>query len=162
MNLLPVKNTTIVSALSQEEIIRALTRTVEPPCGRSSKREPGHFLFTGQVWSTGFAISRRNEKPDYLAPRISGRIEPSVHGSILYLNFRLNRVMMIFLFLFTLLSYVTLVFFIVYHTLVIAGIAAAGAGTLNYLLTTRVFIGKAIRLQNEILWTLDPRKKLIS
>lgn len=162
MSLLPVKKTTIVSALSQAEIIRALSLTVEPASGKSLRRESEHILFTGNVWETGFSISPRYKKPDYLAPRVMGRIERSDHGSIIHLNYRLNRFMMVFQVLFTFLSLITLGFFIIYNTLVFTGIAAAGAGILNYFLTIRVFIGKVIRLQNEILWVLNLRKKLIS
>lgn len=90
MNLLPYHSETLVSALSKEEILGHLirvTREVNFLDVRSQLH--GKIKFNGMIGQEGFRISKAIDRGDTFLPLMTGEVEPTGRGSIIFLRYRL-------------------------------------------------------------------------
>jgi hypothetical protein len=90
LNLLPFHSETIVSALSKEEVLGHLirvTREVNFLDARTQTDPKIHF--NGMIGQEGFRISRAIKKGDTFIPLITGEVESTPRGSIIFIRYRL-------------------------------------------------------------------------
>ena len=153
---------TIVSALRPEEVIHAFEKVVErTQPEKNYHRFSEEFLYTGLVWQNGFSLKSSKEGSDFFDPRITGRIERTGTGSIIFLCFRMTPLTGFFVWFFTFFSFLILIFFIACNKMVFIGIIAFASGIMNYFLAIKNFTGRIKRARGEILWVLNLRKKMI-
>ncbi|MFM7628766.1 MAG: hypothetical protein ACKO44_04555 [Algoriphagus sp.] len=92
MYLLPFRSETLVSALSKEAIQSKLARVTHYALEKSNKGDNAYrlgsqMLFNGQVGDGTFRISRILRKGDTFLPLISGRVEATPRGSLIFLRY---------------------------------------------------------------------------
>jgi hypothetical protein len=90
LNLLPFHSETIVSALSKEEVLGHLIRvTKEVNFLDARTQQDSKILFNGMIGQEGFRISKSIKKGDSFLPLITGEVEATPRGSIIFLRYRL-------------------------------------------------------------------------
>lgn len=100
--IFPSHNETIVTPLKAEEIAKRLAQATNNRL--AANRE---HLFSGWVKENRFVISLRVTRPNNYLPRVSGQIESTSSGRILFLRSKLfptTKMFMVFWFLFILLA----------------------------------------------------------
>ncbi len=90
MNLLPIHSETLVSILSKEEVLGHLIRVTREVnfMDARTQRDP-QIRFNGMIGQEGFRISRVIKRGDSFLPLITGKVESTARGSIIFLNYRL-------------------------------------------------------------------------
>jgi hypothetical protein len=90
LNLLPYHSETLVSALSKKEILGHLIRvTREVNFLDYSSQLDEKIKFNGMIGQEGFRISRAIKRGDTFLPLITGEVESTPRGSIIFLRYRL-------------------------------------------------------------------------
>jgi hypothetical protein len=90
LNLLPYHSETLVSALSKKEILGHLIRVtrevnfLDPRTQQNSK-----IKFNGMIGQEGFRISKVINRGDTFLPLITGEVESTPRGSIIFMRYRL-------------------------------------------------------------------------
>lgn len=98
MNLLPIHSETLVSILSKEEVLGHLIRVTREVnfMDARTQRDP-QIRFNGMIGQKGFRISRVIKRGDSFLPLITGQVESTARGSIIFLNYRLFSATVFFL-----------------------------------------------------------------
>lgn len=107
MRLLPFEKETVVMAVPPAAIAAALLgkTSTSPLEGGRSKR------FTGTVTEGYFTLSLRETKPQNFIPQVSGIIEETSTGSLIFIKYRFFRATRIFLIFWCVLTFfLTLIF----------------------------------------------------
>ena len=87
ISLLPSYRETLVLSNSREQVhMKILGSTSQEPGGSSRESQ---LLFSGSVHADGFGIFLRSRRPGHFLPFLSGRIEPTRTGCILFLRYTL-------------------------------------------------------------------------
>lgn len=107
MYLLPFRSETFVSPLSKEVVQSKLARVTRPTLEKGHKggidfRLGTQSLFNGQVGEGTFSISRVLRKGDTFLPLISGKVEPTPRGSLIFLRYSMFPSARLFLLFWTL------------------------------------------------------------
>ncbi len=90
MNLLPVHSETLVSILSKEEVLAHLVRTTREVNFLDARTQQGKGIrFNGMVSKKTFRISQVIKRGDSFLPLITGQVESTPRGSIIFVNYRL-------------------------------------------------------------------------
>lgn len=90
MNLLPYHSETLVSALSKKEILGHLIRvTREVNFLDSRTQQNSKIKFNGMIGQEGFRISKVINRGDTFLPLITGEVEATPRGSIIFMRYRL-------------------------------------------------------------------------
>lgn len=98
MNLLPFHSETLVSALSKEEVLGHLIRvTREVNFLDARTQQDSKIRFNGMIGQEGFRISRAIKKGDSFLPLITGEVESTPRGSIIFIRYRLFPTTVFFL-----------------------------------------------------------------
>lgn len=98
MNLLPFHSETLVSALSKEEVLGHLIRvTREVNFLDDRTRQDAKIRFNGMVGREGFRISRAISKGDSFLPLMTGEVESTPRGCIIFVRYRLFPTTLFFL-----------------------------------------------------------------
>jgi hypothetical protein len=90
LKLLPLHSETLVSALSKEEVLGHLIRVTRAVnfLDSRSQQDP-KIKFHGIVGQEGFRISRAIKKGETFLPLITGEVESTPRGCILFIRYRL-------------------------------------------------------------------------
>lgn len=141
MHLLPFYQETIVLPYEASETIWRLQKAIRPlEKGVEYSEENEHkFLFNGWLKKGNFRISRRIEHPENFLPLMSGRIEGTSVGSILFVRYRLFSSVMIFLIFWSIISLLLSLFFLLAHQETLYAAIAVGLGIINYIIATKNF-----------------------
>lgn len=90
MNLLPFHSETLVSALSKEEVLGHLIRVTREVNFLDIRTQTDPKIrFNGMIGQEGFRISRAIKKGDTFIPLITGEVESTPRGSIIFIRYRL-------------------------------------------------------------------------
>ena len=90
MNFLPFHSETLVSALSREEVLGHLIRvTKEVNFLDTRTQQDPKIRFNGMIGQEGFRISKAIKKGDSFLPLITGEVESTPRGSIIFIRYRL-------------------------------------------------------------------------
>lgn len=91
MNLLPYQHSILVLPFTAQEIKVKLSQTVKTYSEEEYllKKPADMFAFNGWVKENKFRISRRITHAENFLPLISGKIEPTSKGSIVFITYRI-------------------------------------------------------------------------
>lgn len=90
MNLLPYQSETLVSALSKKEILGHLIRVTREVNFLDSRTQlDPKIKFNGMIGQEGFRISKAIKRGETFLPLITGEVESTPRGSIIFLRYRL-------------------------------------------------------------------------
>lgn len=90
MNLLPYHSETLVSALSKKEILGHLIRVTREVNFLDSRTQlDTKVKFNGMIGQEGFRISKTIHRGDTFLPLITGEVESTPRGSIIFMRYRL-------------------------------------------------------------------------
>lgn len=105
ISLLPSYHETLVLPISVKEVVMRLTITTSDQVEQERK-----INFNGWIKGNRFRISMRQRRPSNYIPVVSGDIEHTSRGSIVFLNYRLLPAVRLFLTFWTLLIFPGAVF----------------------------------------------------
>lgn len=94
----PTAQETLVSSLSAAEVTRRLRAATLPPVHRSvAWPVDSPVYFNGQVTENTFHLSQKVTRPNNFLPFITGTIEPTSQGCLLFVRYRLFTMTVAFL-----------------------------------------------------------------
>ncbi|GAA0877752.1 hypothetical protein GCM10009119_07200 [Algoriphagus jejuensis] len=98
MNLLPIHNETLVSALSKKEVLGQLSRVTREVNFLDARTQGDHKIyFNGMIGREGFHISRTIKRGDSFLPLMTGEIASTPRGSIIFVKYSLFPTTVFFL-----------------------------------------------------------------
>lgn len=99
MQLWPTERETIVSSLSAQEVAKRLQRVTQSSSRSESLLTPyqSDYTFNGTVETDSFRLSRKIIRPNNFLPFISGTIEATSQGCLIFVRYRLFAATTIFL-----------------------------------------------------------------
>lgn len=113
MNPFPNHSEVLVSALSKKEVEQRLERvTLDVNFLDYEQRLQKGLKFNGKIGSGSFRLSLAIDKPDSFLPMITGNIEETPKGCILFLRYRLFPSSSFFLVFWTVVTLTLAVFFV--------------------------------------------------
>ena len=115
MNLLPYHSEILVSALSKKEVLGHLVRvTREVNFLDSGIPRDTRIKFNGMIGQEGFRISKVIQKGETFLPLITGEVESTPRGAIIFIRYRLFPAVLFFLIFWSiiLLAFTVLYFFV--------------------------------------------------
>lgn len=140
MHLFPAREKTLVSSLTKEEVIIKIAQRTKII---NNDWIPDKPWFNGHFTNDTFRLSLFvNYSQNYL-PLVKGRVEDTSLGSILFLKLRLFPAAKLYLIIFTILSLLIGLVFLLLSGSMTSGILSFLIGLLNYLLLTVNFHRKA-------------------
>ena len=90
MNLLPFHSETLVSALPKKEILGHLIRVTREVNFLDSRTQINPKVkFNGMIGQEGFRISKAINRGNTFLPLITGEVESTPRGSIIFMKYRL-------------------------------------------------------------------------
>ena len=151
----PAAQETLVSSLSAAEVARRL-RAATQSADQRTKEESGAFsvAFNGQVTKDSFRLSQKITRPNNFLPLITGTIEPTSQGCLVFVRYRLFTMTSAFLVFWWVIT-LSFAFFLarvegLYHYAALS----VGAGAINYLVALLNFkkqVGISRRLLREVI-----------
>ncbi len=150
MNLLPAHSETLVSILSKEEVLGHLirvTREVNFLDARTQGDPKIHF--NGLIGQEGFRISRVVKRGDSFLPLITGQVESTARGSIIFLNYRLFPATVFFLVFWTVVLLAFTGFYFFGQQNISYGCICLGLAILNYVLCV-IFFQRQVKASRSV------------
>jgi hypothetical protein len=90
LNFLPYHSETLVSALSKKEILGHLIRVTREVNFLDSRTQlDSKVMFNGLIGQEGFRISKSITRGDTFLPLLTGEVESTPRGSIIFMRYRL-------------------------------------------------------------------------
>ena len=141
MHLLPFYQQTIVLPYEASETLWRLQRAIRPLEKGVEYAEENEieFLFNGWLKEDSFRISRRVEHPENFLPLMSGRIEGTSVGSILFVRYSMFSSVIMFLIFWSVISLLLSLFFLLVHQETLYAAISLGVGIINYVIATKNF-----------------------
>ncbi|WP_017731156.1 hypothetical protein [Nafulsella turpanensis] len=141
MHLLPFYQQTIVLPYEAPETVRRLQRTIRPleKGVEYAEENENKFLFNGWLKEGRFRISRKVSHPENFLPLMSGRIEGTSVGSILFVRYRMFSSVVMFLIFWSLICLLLSLFFLLVHQETLYALLSFGLGVINYVISTKNF-----------------------
>ncbi len=148
MEIFPQYSEVLVSALDPENVIDRLARVTRNVDYLDYDRVgmTGH-KFNGVIHDKTFKISLVIDKADSFLPLITGKIETTPLGCILFLNYRLFPGSGFFLAFWSLVTLVLAVFFLTARDEPVYGLISLLIGIVNYLFARNHFVRKIKKSQ---------------
>jgi hypothetical protein len=149
IRFLPFSRETLVSNHSAEELYRKLWQVTKPV--RSEKWMPDvpeqDFKFNGWVKGDRFRLSRKIKRANNFLPIMSGRIETTSMGSIIFINYQLFFSTTVFLVFWSAITLLFSLYFFVYEQIYINAAASLLLGIVNYVVAVMNF-KKEVRISS--------------
>ena len=129
----PTAQETLVSSLSATEVTRRLRAATLASASRSAlPPAASSVIFNGQVAKDSFRLSQRITRPNNFLPFISGVIEPTSQGCLLFVRYRLFTMTAAFLVFWGVITLSFAFFLTYYERLYHYAALSAGVGIVNY------------------------------
>ncbi len=128
----------MVLPVPMEKILTDLAR-VTRPVSLSVKKGETRYLFNGSVERGRFIISRKVDYPNNYIPLITGWVEDSTRGCILFLKYRLFFSSLIFLIFWSVVCILLSLFLFFMAGETTYALIALAAGATNYVVTLMNF-----------------------
>ena len=129
----PTEQETLVLPVSAGEAAHRLREATQLSTAREpSSVAPNPFVFNGQVKKRSFRLSRKITRPNNFLPFITGRIEPTSQGCLLFVQYRLFTMTTAFLVFWLLVTFGFGYFLARYEQLYHYAALSAGMGLVNY------------------------------
>lgn len=145
MNLFPFVSETLVSGHSKDDILQKLSLATDSIdyMDRRFQADNG-AVFHGKITNKGFIVSKIIQKANTFLPLLSGKIEQTPRGSIIFLKYRLFPGAVFFLIFWSVILIGFAFFLLGISGEIFWGIGCLGAAILNYLLTL-VFFNRQLK-----------------
>lgn len=151
MMFIPKKTETLVLPNSSKELIDRLERIVYTTENKQGDvKEESHHYFIGTIEHNAFVISLKLNKVDNFIPLITGDIENTSKGSIVFLKYRLFKSTRMFLVFWTVLIFLLSFMLIVFQDKTWYGSLALLVSLANYVVTVINFRRK-VKVSREYL-----------
>jgi hypothetical protein len=140
VNLIPFHSETLVSALPKKEVLGQLVRVTREVNFLDARTQIDQSVyFNGMIGQDGFRISKVIKRGDTFLPLITGEIEATPRGSIIFVRYRLFPGTGFFLAFWTiiLVAFAAYYFFALEH--ISYGIICVSLAMLNYALALFFF-----------------------
>ena len=117
MQLFPYHQETLVSPLSQEELLSRLAEVTRVQTASRQTKAGEPPLFNGMIGAADFRLSQVLRKGDTFLPLLLGKVEATPRGCLLFIRYRLFPSALFFLVFWTavLLSFSMFYFFVASH-----------------------------------------------
>lgn len=138
MNLFPVREETIVSPHSQDEVINRLKSLTTPPVLSKKDQDP-KAVFVGQIFEKSFRLSLKINAPENFLPIVYGIVDKTSMGSIVFLKFKLFFSSLMFLIFWSSICLLACIFLLLIAKEITYGFLALFIGLLNYAVTMFTF-----------------------
>ena len=148
---LPVQHETLVLPHSQREVIRKL-RTVTYPT-RSNDPIPvveKDFLFNGWIRPEAFRVSQKIKRPNNFLPTVTGSIEATRQGCLVFLRYRLFSATIMLLCFWLVVTFSLAAYFFFYEKIYTYALITFLAGIMNYLVTMANF-NKQVKVSSQLI-----------
>jgi hypothetical protein len=150
LNLLPYHSETLVSALSKKEILGHLIRvTREVNYLDARSMSDSRIKFNGMIGQEGFRISKVINRGDTFLPLITGEVESTPRGSIIFIKYRLFLGAVFFLVFWSLILVAFMAFYIAVVGNLSYGLICLGLAVFNYLLGM-FFFHRQVKASREV------------
>jgi hypothetical protein len=140
MQIFPYHSEILILPFHVDEVLKKLKlsvlfeRTVFNP-----EEHPKTYLFVGQINDYSFRIFRKITQSDNYLPLISGRLENTSSGCILFIKYRLFKSTSFFLIFWSTLSIGLCIFFLFFYKQYIYAVFSLILGIGNYIVTVIIF-----------------------
>jgi hypothetical protein len=132
MNFLPIHKETLVSELPVRTIIQRLSNATDP----ISREESEKLLdFQGVLDEDRFRISQQIKHPNNYIPLIEGYVEPTKHGCLIFITYKLFFSSFLFLAFWSIMCLGLAIFLALSAENYFYSLLAFGLGVLNYVIT---------------------------
>lgn len=151
MPWLPVQRETLVLPYMQREVVRKLYQVTYPT--RSEDPVPivdRDFLFNGWVRPEAFRLSQKIKRPNNFLPTITGSIEATRQGCIIFLRYRLFSATIMLLSFWLLVTFSLAIYFLFYEKVYSYAFITFLAGIMNYWVTVANF-SKQVKISSKVL-----------
>ena len=129
----PTAQETLVSSLSAAEVTRRLRAATLASASRSAVPPTAStVIFNGQVTKNSFRLSQKIARPNNFLPFISGVIEPTSQGCLLFVQYRLFTMTAAFLVFWWVITLGFAFYLAHYEQLYHYAALSAGVGIVNY------------------------------
>lgn len=158
MEYLPFRSETIVLPYDAAEVKKRLIEVIRPPQNKHRQAEeeiaPSKYLFNGIFENDQFTISQIIKQPENFLPLISGKVEATSVGCIIFLKYRMFFSTNMFLGFWSVITFfMTLLFVIGYNNYLYATVCL-GFGVVNYSIAIANFnvqIRKSKKILDQVL-----------
>ena len=156
MQLWPTEQETIVLPVSAQEAAERLQNATQPPAQSEELLAPfqSDYTFNGTVTSRSFRLSRKVTRPNNFLPFVSGTIETTSQGCLVFVRYRLFTVTVVFLAFWSTVTIGFAWYLSMYEQLYHYAVLSLGIGGLNYtvaLLNFKKQLTISRRLLHEVL-----------
>jgi len=136
LSLFPYSRETIVSSYNARELSQRLWKVTQPT--REGEWMPDveddELLFNGRVKGNEFKLSRKVKRANNFLPLMSGTIESSSMGSIVFIQYKLFIWTLSFLIFWSVLTSLFALYFFVYERIYINAAFSLSVGLANYVI----------------------------
>ena len=150
----PTEHETLVVPVPALTVVDRLRGATQPPVPyeRKALSDQDTVLFNGQVKKHSFRLSQKITRPNNFLPFITGTIEPTLQGCLLFVRYRLFTMTIVFLVFWLIVTLGFGAYLAHYEQLYYYSATSVGVGFLNYgvaLLNFRKQVGISRRLLRE-------------
>ncbi|ELR69959.1 fumarate hydratase [Fulvivirga imtechensis AK7] len=150
MTIIPHKRETLILPFSANEVISRLSRATQPASLTAPKISDSHIRFIGQISRNSFKISRKINYPQNYLPIITGDIEESSRGCIIFVKYKLFFSSLMFFMFWTIMTALIGAFFLIYPREYLYAALSFVSGAINYIVTVLNF-HKQVKITREAL-----------
>ncbi len=158
MEYLPFRSETIVLAHDAREVNSRLIKVIKPLESNGEQIPPqektSSYLFNGILKEDRFTISKIIKQPENFLPLISGRIEPTSAGCIIFLKYRMFFSTNLFLGFWSVVTFLMTLLFVIGYSNYLYATVCFGFGIANYSIAIANFnaqIKQSKRLLHKVL-----------
>ena len=130
----PTEQETLVLPELAREVAHRLREATQPSVAQERLSTPNQnaFLFNGQVKKRSFRLSQKITRPNNFLPFITGTIEPTSQGCLLFVRYRLFTMTIAFLVFWLVVTFGFGYFLARYERLYHYAALSVGIGVINY------------------------------
>lgn len=157
MQFWPTERETIVSSLSAQEVAKRLQSVTQPSPRSESLFTPyqSGYTFNGTVGVDSFRLSRKITRPNNFLPFVSGTIEATSQGCLLFVRYRLFAATIIFLIFWSVVTVGFAWYLTTYERLYHYALLSLAVGMANYAVAVLNFkkqLGISRRLLRQVIF----------
>lgn len=156
MDIFPSKSETIVLPYSAAEVTLKLDGATKP-IGEEHEIpiEEDDFIFNGKILENSFVISRKVDYPQNFLPLVTGKVDDTNNGCILFVKYKLFYSTLFYLIFWTVVCVLLGIFFIVAHREFLYAAIAFGFCITNYFIAMANFRKQVNLTKNALMRLLN-------
>lgn len=159
MEYLPFRSETIVLPYGATEVKSRLIKVIKPVRDKHQQKddeetESSHYVFNGTFENDRFTISQIIKHPENFLPLISGKIDATSVGCIIFLKYRMFFSTNMFLGFWSVVTFLMTLLFVIGYNNYLYATVCFGFGVVNYSIAIANFniqVKKSKRLLDQVL-----------